>query len=365
MKVLFLPDYMAANAYQRELAGGLRSRGVTVTAQATGRRRLLPVLQAVRAQGRPDVLHLHWTEPYISGGRTDVSRIKAARTITELRLLRRTGTPVVWTAHDLSRHDRPIDPLEMRFNRDLFRLSSAVIVHCEAAREALLEALDLPSAAARRVSVIPHGHYLGAYRNDISRAAARERLGLTGQGTVLAFVGWVRPYKGVRELILAFRDLPGDELRLLIAGTPGSDEFAAEVTALAEGDPRIALHLSFVPDDDLQLYLNAADAVALPYREIFTSGSVLLAISFGRAVIAPRRGCIGETVDDAGAILYDATDPQGLPRALRQALSSDLEAMGDHNRSRAEDLDWGRIAASTLEIYRSVRDRRALSVEEG
>ncbi|MDQ3407988.1 MAG: group 1 glycosyl transferase, partial [Chloroflexota bacterium] len=112
MRVLFLPDYTAANAYQRELAEGLRSLGVTVTAQPTARRRLLPVLQAVRAQGRPDVLHVHWTEPYISGGRSNVSRLKATRTITELRLLHRLGVRIVWTVHDLSRHDRPVDPRE-------------------------------------------------------------------------------------------------------------------------------------------------------------------------------------------------------------------------------------------------------------
>ncbi|MDQ3493213.1 MAG: glycosyltransferase [Chloroflexota bacterium] len=357
MKVLFLPDYMDANAYQRELAAGLRSHGVTVTAQATARRRILPVLQAIRAQGRPDVVHLHWTEPYISGGRTDVSRIKATRTITELRLLRRMGMPVVWTVHDLSRHDRPVDPLEMRFNRELFSLSAAVIVHCGAARAALLEALQLPARAARRVSVIPHGHYLGAYRNDLSRQEARERLGVTGDGPVLAFVGWVRPYKGVRELVLAFRELAGDGLRLLIAGTVGSDGFGAELTALAEGDPRVTLDLGFVPDDDLQMYLNAADVITLPYREIFTSGSVLLAMSFGRAVIAPRRGCIGETLDQAGALLYEADDLRGLAGALQQALTADLDAMGAHNRARVDEFDWGRIAASTLAVYRSVRDR--------
>lgn len=357
MKVLFLPDYTTANAYQRELAEGLRSQGVTVAAQTTARRRILPILQAIRAQGRPDVLHLHWTEPYISGRRMDVSRIKAMRTIAELRLLRRTGTPIVWTAHDLSRHDRPADALEMSFNRDLVRVSSAVIVHCEAAREALLGTLDLPSGMAHRVHVIPHGHYLDAYRNDIGRAEARQRLGLTGDGPVFAFVGWVRPYKGVRELITAFRELRGEGVRLLVAGQPGSAGFAREMTSLAAGDARILLTLGFVPDDDLQLYLNAADVIALPYQEIFTSGSVLLAISFGRAVIAPRRGCIGETLDQAGAILYEGDDMKGLPDALRRALTSDLVAMGAHNRARADDFDWVRIAASTLDVYRSVRTR--------
>ena len=357
MRVLFLPDYTAANAYQRELAEGLRSLGVTVTAQPTARRRLLPVLQAVRAQGRPDVLHVHWTEPYISGGRSNVSRIKATRTITELRLLHRLGVRIVWTVHDLSRHDRPVDPREVRFNRELFRVSAAVIVHCEAARDALLAALELPAAMARRVRIIPHGHYLHAYRDDVDRGAARQRLALSADDRILAFVGWVRPYKGVRELVMAFRRLRGEDLRLLVAGQPGSDGFAGEITDLAKADPRIVLKLGFVPDDDLQLYLNAADAVALPYREIFTSGSVLLAMTFGRAIIAPRRGCIGQTLDEAGAILYEAGDPDGLPDALRRALESDLEAMGAHNRARLDEFGWERIAAATLEVYRSTEER--------
>ncbi len=117
------------------------------------------------------------------------------------------------------------------------------------------------------------------------------------------------------------------------------------------------LKLGFVPDDDLQLYLNAADAIALPYREIFTSGSVLLAMTFGKAVIAPRRGCIGQTLDDAGAILYEASDPQGLPEALRRALDSDLHDMGAHNQARLDEFGWERIAAATLEVYRSVGRR--------
>ena len=80
------------------------------------------------------------------------------------------------------------------------------------------------------------------------------------------------------------------------------------------------LDLGFVPDEELQVYLRAADVVACPFLEIFTSGSVLLAMSFERAVIAPRRGCVTETLDEAGGILYDADDPQGLEGALRVAM---------------------------------------------
>lgn len=355
MKVLFLPDYTRANAYQRELAGALRDRGVFVSAEPTGRRKLLPVAQAIRRHGRPDVLHMHWTEPYISGGRPDVSRMRVLRTLLELRLLRRSGCAVVWTAHDLSRHDRAVDPLELRFNRGLFALSGAVVVHCEAARSALLAALLLPSRAGGRVRVIPHGHYAGAYANEMSRAEARTRLELPPTGRVFAFVGWVRPYKGVLELIDAFRQVDDQDARLLVCGQAQDDAYAAQVTQRAGRDSRVITRLEFVPDDELQLYLTASDAVVLPYREIFTSGSVLLAMTFGRAVIAPRRGCIGETLDEDGALLYDASDFSGLVAAMRRALIMDLNAMGDHNRSRLPEFGWDRIADATLAAYRDAR----------
>jgi len=356
VKVLFLPDYTEANAYQRGLAGALRERQVTIVAEPTGRRRIVPILQAVRRHGRPDVLHVHWTEPYISGGRTDVSRLRVTRTLAELRLIRRAGTRVVWTVHDLSRHDRDVDPLEIRFNRSLFALCGAVIVHCAAARDALLEALDLPAAAAARVRVIPHGHYQGAYPDDVTRSDARDRLGLPQTSRVFAFVGWVRPYKGVEELIEAFRTVDAADARLLIAGQPGSADFAERVTSLARDNARIDLRLGFVPDHELQLYLRAADAICLPYREIFTSGSVLLAMTFGRAVIVPRRGCIGETLDEEGGLLYDPTAPTGLRDALVRAVSVDLDAMGGHNTARLPEFGWDRIADATLGVYRSLLD---------
>lgn len=351
MKVLFLPDYMRANAYQRELARALRAAGTTVVAEPTGRRKILPVLRAVRRLGRPDLIHLHWVDPYIAGRSPDVSRARVMRTLAELRLMRRLGSAVVWTAHDLSRHDRPVDRLEIAFGRSLVALSDAVIVHCEAAREALVETFGLTADASRKLHVIPHGHYADAYEDQVGQAEARQRLGLSAQALVLLFIGWVRPYKGVEDLLTAFATLDDPDARLVIAGQALPDAFGQRIAALAAANGRVAAHLGFVPDEDLQVYLNAADVVCLPYREIFTSGSVLLAMTFGRAVIAPRRGCIAEALDERGAILYDASDANGLAGALRVAQGTDLAAMGAHNRTRLPDFAWDLIARRTMEVY--------------
>jgi glycosyltransferase involved in cell wall biosynthesis len=356
MRVLFLPDYSAANAYQRALADGLRGLGVDVRADPTRSRRVAPVLEAIRGSGRPDVIHVHWTEPYIARG-PRVSRLKARRTLLELRLARRAGIRIVWTAHDLFRHDRSEDPAERAFMRGLFELADAVIVHCGGAADALLAALDRAPAARDKIRVIPHGHYRGAYPDSISRAEARERLGLPVAARVVTFAGWLRPYKGVTELVEAFAALPEPYARLVIAGQAVDAAYAARLEQLAAADPRVRLDVGFVPDEELQVYLRAADVVACPFLEIFTSGSVLLAMSFERAVIAPRRGCVPETLDDEGGILYDADDPQGLDGALRVAMQVDLSSMGRHNGVRLERFDWSHVAEATLETYRAVTER--------
>jgi glycosyltransferase involved in cell wall biosynthesis len=355
MKVLFLPDYAHANAYQRELAAALERTGVTIVGEPTARRRILPILRAAQRNGRPGIVHVHWTEPYVVGSHRRVSRLRVARTLTELRLLKRAGSRIVWTAHDLARHDHPVDPLELRFERSLFTLCSAVIVHCDAARSILAETLGLPAADADRIQVIPHGNYLDAYPNAVSREEARRRLGLPSDARVVAFVGWVREYKGVRELLQAFGALDRPDARLVVAGRTSDPGFAAEIEQLAALDRRVMLKLAFIPDEELQVYLNASNLVAMPYKEIFTSGSAILAMSFGRAVLAPRAGCIPETLDEAGGVLYDPGDPSGLTAALERAMDADLDAMGAHNLARSRDLDWARIAAATARIYEAAR----------
>jgi beta-1,4-mannosyltransferase len=361
VKVLFLPDYSAANAYQRALSKGLEARGVTVSADPTGSRRVLPVMGALRRHGRPDVIHIHWTEPYIAGGSSRVSRVKAQRTLVELRLAKRLGMGLLWTAHDLFRHDRREDPNELAFMRSLFALADSVIVHCEAAADGLLQTLGVGARGRDKIAVIPHGHYRGAYADEITREQARARLGLPSDATVISFVGWVRSYKGVWELYEAFTRLEEPNARLVIAGEAVDGAYAARLTAAAKGDGRIHLSLGFVPDQDLQLYLRAADVVAAPFLEIFTSGSVLLAMSFERAVIAPRRGCVTDVLDEAGGILYDADDPQGLEGALRVAMDADLEAMGRHNGTDLSRFDWSRVAEATWEVYEAVLEKPGLA----
>jgi glycosyltransferase involved in cell wall biosynthesis len=91
-------------------------------------------------------------------------------------------------------------------------------------------------------------------------------------------------------------------------------------------------------------------------RDILTSGTAILAASFGKAVIAPRRGCLPQTLDERGTLFYDPLVTDALEAALGSAMAADLGSMGAQNRAMASRLDWDLIAERTVQVYRG-RDR--------
>ena len=99
----------------------------------------------------------------------------------------------------------------------------------------------------------------------------------------------------------------------------------------------MTLALGAVPDDRMQVYLRAADAVVLPYRDVLTSGSAILAMTFGQPVIAPAIGCLPESLGSEGTILYDADAPDGLERRPAGGAGRRPGALGGARRGACRD----------------------------
>lgn len=358
LRVLFLPDYGRGNPYQRELANELRAHGVTVIGAKQPKRNPIALFTSWWRARRPPVVHLHWTHPYLgrraTGRHARWRRARAAMFVGQLMALRLVGVRIVWTMHNLGIHEeRPDEPLNVTIHQRLVRNAGAVIAHCEAAVRSAVETYQLSDAEAAKLTVIPHGNYVDVYGPPVEKAAARTQLGVPEDVRLFVFIGGVRAYKGITELIAAIRALPADSnARLIVAGRAFDRAEEKVVREAAGDDERISLRLEFIPDEDLPVLLGAADAVALPFRDILTSGSAILAMSYGRPVIAPSLGCLPETLPADGNLLYDPDDEGGLRWALWRALTADLDALGERNLERARELDWGPIAASTARLYR-------------
>ena len=353
-----LPDYSRSNPYQRELVTALGEYGVHVTLCNFN---VLPLLRAVWVFGKPDILHLHWTDGFIVAGNWPKTILKTLRFFIELLVVKALGVKVVWTVHNLSNHEKINSSYESFVNRILIHFYNQIIVHCSAARKAVIQLYHLADRFADKVHVIPHGHYINCYENSITRHDARIKLEYEEDAILFLFFGSIRPYKGIFELIDVFCKIENSKARLLIVGNPLNDMTKKELINRCQIDDRIKMHLQYISESEIQFYMNAADVAVFPYTDILTSGSVLLAMSFGKAIVVPRIGCISETLDTQGSFLYDPDDVDGLSRAMRNALPSDLEAMGRYNRVNAGNFNWKKIAQMTLNVY----SKSAVDKQEG
>jgi glycosyltransferase involved in cell wall biosynthesis len=347
MKVLMLP-YSRNNPYQRELTVALEKYGVDVTLCNFS---VLPLLRAVWVCGKPDILHLHWTDGFIVARNWPKTILKTLRFLIELLVVKALGVKVVWTVHNLSNHEKIKSSYESFVNRLLIHLYDQVIVHCSSSQKVVIRTFRLTDRLNDRVHVIPHGHYLDSYENRITRQDARVSLDYKEDTVLFLFFGNIRPYKGLFELIDAFHMIENPKAELLIVGKPLNDIIKEDLLNRCQADNRIRTCLQYVLENEIQIYMNAADVVIFPYTDILTSGTVLLAMSFGKAIVVPNIGCIPETLDIQGGFLYDPNDVNGLSRALKNVLSSDLVAMGRHNRIKVENFGWDEIAKMTIKVY--------------
>lgn len=352
VSVLTIP-YYDDNPYQRRLHESLREHGIEV--QTVAQLSYLPLLPRV-ARERPDVLHLHWAHVLFVGRRPVFSVVLGLRLFFELAVCKVLGVSVVWTVHNTLHHERPQPRLELALRRLLVRYCDAIIVHGDQARNEIIDAYDLPPKLTARVAVIPHGHYIGSFVDETSRTEAREALDLPSEDVVCLFFGNIRPYKQVGTLVETFGRLETTGVRLVIAGRLRS-AVRTDLVSRCREDDRVRTTFEFIPDDQVQTYMRAADVVVLPFSRVLTSGSVVLAMSFGKPVIAPRLGCIPETVAPVNdrSLLY-APDGDGLYERLRTVATDggpNLSEIGRRNYERAREYDWNGIARCTHSVYRA------------
>jgi len=348
--VYFVP-VSSENPYQRQLADELRLHCVEVCSSTT----LEEILRKSRSTKQYRVLHLHWL-PTFRGG---LRRI-AGFTLHLLRiwLISRRGCRVIWTAHNVYAHESKSKRADWLFTAAICWICKAVIVHSPRAAAAI--AKEFLRGDTRRIRVIPHGNYINAYPNTINRADARKALSIPENRLVIGCVGNLRPYKGLDRLMRLLGAIPNPEVLLLIAGSTFDDAYTEQLSIFANRDPRIILHPRYLRDDEMQIYFNAADIVAFPYRAILTSGAVLLAMSFGRACLVPRLGSIPDYVDESCGVFFDSESDEGLRLGLERVIArrNRLAQMGACAFRRTSKWNWRDIALATMSAYGIPLERR-------
>ena len=347
------------SSYLKLLTEALEQQGIEVVfVPYYPRSRLLPLLvKLIRAPCRIDVLNIHWIHPYVLADRLHLSLLYSVQFFIDLFLIRWTGVKLVWTVHNRFSHDAEFPRWELWIRRSLSKLVDRLILLNESTLDSLAKAYHFNPAKA---AIIPHGHYRNFYQPAINQSLARQELGLSQSGLVYLNLGILKPYKGIEYLLKVWKSnqTVSAENTLLIVGKPYSQAYGVTLERLAKGLQTMMLMPEFAEDNTIHLFFSAADVVVLPFEKILNSGSLILAMSFGKPIIAPDLGGIAELLGDADRLLYQPSDPQGLARMLEKSLQIDLDELGKLTTQACDRLDWRSIAEKTLQVYQTVLGRK-------
>jgi glycosyltransferase involved in cell wall biosynthesis len=304
------PDF---GAFVRAMCGALEREGCTVEVAAIDRRGRGP-LRSVAKYGRlaadtvrrargADVIYAHYLFP------TGAIATLAGRL---------SGRPVVVTAHgqDVANLGRRV---VRRATAPVLRRAHTVIAVSGYLAERIAEAGPAPE----RMEIVNMGVDMERFAPG-SRAEARARLGIAGDGPLVLAVGGLTSRKNPLTLLQAFGRLraqvPGARLAFVGDG-PLASTVDAGVRHLLLGDA--VIRAGALPHEEVGHWVAACDVLAMVSRVEPLGVAALEALAGGRPVVVTATGGAREVVPDpqAGRIV-DAGDPVAIARALRDLLAA-------------------------------------------
>jgi D-inositol-3-phosphate glycosyltransferase len=303
------------------------------------------------AKAKPKLFHILWNNKFQLFDR-----------ILLMLYYKLLGKRVVFTAHNVNAGKR--DSNDSWLNRISLRaqysLCDHILVHTNGMKTELVAEFRIPE---RKVSVIPFGINNTVPNTSLSRAEAKEKLGVRGTDKALLFFGNIAPYKGLEYLVAAFAELTKNDptYRLLIVGKPkGLTNYWTQIQTTIRHScisARVIEIIEYVPDETTELYFKAADVLVLPYSHVFQSGVLFLGYSFGLPAVAADVGTLREDIiGGETGFVFNARDASDLAKTIRKYFASDLFTELESRRSEIkkyaqERYSWSKVAAIVTEVY--------------
>lgn len=201
---------------------------------------------------------------------------------------------------------------------------------------------------------------------------------------VFLFFGFIRKYKGLHNVIPAFKMLADrrDDVSLIICGesfwkTLDTSKLSTKIKSAvfsfakklllkqsdneSEYNPlemvaqlglqdRIAIFNSFVPNEDVHCYFQVSDAVLLFYEYATPSGVESIGYNFNMPILATRVGHFPETVRDGyNGYLAQPDDITDMAAVMERFIVQPIER---HNVAEtSKNMSWENYAGRILELF--------------
>lgn len=328
MKVLMIEHFLPESSYTLELGKALKNQTELTIFCRKG--------AAVSMNG------IHWIDGFYQGGKSklpamisylcgleklrreicknhyDIVHVqsfkKASVEIPFYLKLKKREHFLVHTVHNLLPHEAVTADYE-RYRR-FYHACDLLLVHNQHCKRLLMEQYQIAEA---RICVMPHGAY------TMLETMNQQKKPETTKIHFLQF-GIFRKYKGIDLLLEALALIPEEQrkrLHVTIAGAqfPKLDatDYEAQIKQLGLQE-LVTLRRGHIPDEELKVLFGKADFCLFPYRNIYGSGALLMAYSFGKPVLASDIPVFAEETD-AGktGLLFFSEKPEALKAAILEA----------------------------------------------
>lgn len=233
------------------------------------------------------------------------------------------------------------------------KLSDYIVVHNNFSYNELLKNIDVSNN--NKVKIIKHGGYLDHINKKMTKEEYREKLNLDIDGKYILFFGQIKQVKGLDVLIEAMAAVNPD-IKLIIAGKPWKDDFEKydQMISKYKLQNRIIKMIHFIEDEDREKLFFASDINVLPYRTIYQSGVLLMAMSHGLPVIASNLEANKEIIhNNINGSLFVSEDANDLSNNINNLFNDKelLDKISINSLNTIEkDFSWDDIANEYISL---------------
>lgn len=347
-KLFFYPDYSHANPFQSLLYGHF-PKDCEIEAGN--------IDSALRFQrsnpGYSVIFHLHWEDALYKNKTASGAGFNFERYFELLNIFKEKGGAFIWTCHNMEPHENIHAALDQSLKDRLSLTADRVVVHGDLVKKLFLQ--KHPDTTPDIIYTMPLGTYGPCYDLTLSKEKAREQLCLFPEDVVFVHFGAIRRYKNVEALLEGFQDIADkySQARLILAGQPGYNLKAQIRPDILLG--KVIQKFERISDEQLSLYLSAADCGVFPFRTVMVSSSVVTAMAFGLPCIVPERGALPELIQggkngifmDSPADEIMSPTKDNVAAAMEKFLRmnpKEVAAMRGHALESMKARDWSDIS---------------------
>ena len=282
---------------------------------------------------KPEVVIIPWWVPFWSPAWSAIGR--GVKRLPEKPKL-------IFICHNVLPHESSI------IDRAALRLAlspaDGFIVHAKQDAKRLTR--EFPNKSIR-VSVLPSYATLG-------RTHSNTQIDIPYPRPLILFFGFIRRYKGLDVLIDALALVRKErQAHLLIVGEFWDNEetYRDQIEEL-DLQSSVTILNQYFPDEELAVFVNAADVVVLPYRTATQSAVIQVAYGYSKPVITTDVGGLAEVViDGKTGLIVPPEDPEALANAIERYFKEELGPTFVRNISEEHDkFGWQNISDCLFEL---------------